>query len=381
MKRLLILWIGLGLLSALSACQGDSAGNVKGTVLRGQLEGADDMQINLDRVYIGRANQSLDATTSDKHGAFSFSYPDGLEPGIYKLRVGTKSIVLVLDETDNKLIEVKGALPDLSDPKKLEITGSPATQEYNEMLSKLIARTAKVDDISTFIDTAQSPLAAAYIAYQALGREGTYLPMQRKALDRLREAGGKLSNYVLAYDGYLTQLETAYQQKKAQEPIQVGMEAPDISMPNPQGKMMSLSDLRGKIVLLDFWASWCGPCRRENPNVVAVYKKYKDKGFTVFSVSLDGVDARTKARLKSQEQIDQMLAQAKQRWMDAIQQDGLEWPTHVSDLKKWDNAAARQYGVRSIPRAFLIDRDGKIASTSVRGAEQLEQEILKLLNK
>ncbi len=381
MKRLLILWIGLGLLSAMSACQGDSAGNVKGTVLRGQLEGADDMQINLDRVYIGRANQSLDATTSDGKGAFSFSYPDGLEPGIYKLRVGTKSIVLALDETDNTLVEIKGALPDLSDPKKLEITGSSATQEYNEMLSRLIARTAKVDDIAAFIDTAKSPLAAAYIAYQALGREGTYLPMQRKALDRLRGAGEGLADYVLAYDGYLSQLETAYQQKKAQEPIQVGMEAPDISMPNPQGKMMSLSDLRGKIVLLDFWASWCGPCRRENPNVVAVYKKYKDKGFTVFSVSLDGVDSRTKARLKSQEQIDQMIAQGKQRWMDAIQKDGLEWPYHVSDLKKWDNAAARQYGVRSIPRAFMIDRDGKIASTSVRGAEQLEQEILKLLNK
>ncbi len=381
MKQLFILLIGTGLLLGLNACQGDSAGTVEGTVLRGKIEGAENMQVNLDRVYIGRANQSLEATNTDGNGAFSFKFPDGLPKGIYKLRIGTKGITLILDDTQNKAIEINGKLADISNPGNLEIKGSAATQEYTEMLSRLIARTANVDDISAFIDSARSPLAAAYIAYQALGREGTYLPMQRKALDRLRKAGDDLSDYVLAYDGYLTQLETAYQQKKAQEPIQVGAEAPDITMPNPQGKMLSLSDLRGKIVLLDFWASWCGPCRRENPNVVAVYKKYKDKGFTVFSVSLDGVDSRTKQRLKSQEQIDQMIAQGKQRWMDAIQKDGLEWPYHVSDLKKWDNAAARQYGVRSIPRAFLIDKDGKIASTSVRGAEQLEQEILKLLNR
>lgn len=381
MKKVFFLFLGAVILGWMgSGCSSSDSSSVKGTVLEGQLTGAEGMQFNLDRVYIGRANQSLEATTADNAGQFKFVFPEGLAKGIYKLRAGTKSLVLILDDTKDKRIRIEGALSDLQKPARLKVSGSSSAVLYYDMLDRLMARTVQVDDIGTFIDTVSSPLVGAYIAYQALGNSGDYLSMQRKALDRLRK-DSDLFEYTNAYEGYLTQLEAAVKQKQAREAIQVGMEAPDITMPNPEGKMLSLSDLRGKVVLLDFWASWCGPCRRENPNVVAVYKKYKDKGFTVFSVSLDGVDSRTKARLKSQEQIDQMIAQGKQRWMDAIKKDGLEWPYHVSDLKKWDNAAARQYGVRSIPRAFLIDREGKIVSTSVRGAKQLEEELLKVINK
>ncbi len=150
-------------------------------------------------------------------------------------------------------------------------------------------------------------------------------------------------------------------------------------LPSPSGKVYALSDLKGKVVLLDFWASWCGPCRRENPNVVKIYKKYKDQGFTVFSVSLDGLDSRTKARFNSEELIQQQLEISKQRWIKAIEQDGLEWPYHVSDLKKWECAPARLYGVTSIPRTFLIDREGRIAAVNLRGAQQIEQALLMVL--
>lgn len=125
-----------------------------------------------------------------------------------------------------------------------------------------------------------------------------------------------------------------------------GAVAPDISQQDTEGKQRKLSDLKGQIVLLDFWASWCGPCRRENPNVVKLYNKYKDKGFTVFSVSLDN---------------------KKDRWLGAIEKDNLEWPDHVSDLKGWGNVAAKQYGVSSIPTTFLIDKEGKIIGKNLRG--------------
>jgi thiol-disulfide isomerase/thioredoxin len=138
-------------------------------------------------------------------------------------------------------------------------------------------------------------------------------------------------------------------------PPKVGEEVPEIKLKDFMGKEVSLSSLKGKVVLLDFWASWCGPCRKENPNVVRAYQKYKDKGFTVFSVSLD--DNRD-------------------RWIAAIQQDQLIWENHVSDLKGWNSSAAKLYGVKSIPSTFLLDKNGKIVATNLRGMEleiKLEQ--------
>lgn len=146
--------------------------------------------------------------------------------------------------------------------------------------------------------------------------------------------------------------------------INIGNKAPEMIYKTPDGKDLSLSSVnKNKIVLIDFWASWCGPCRKENPTVVAAYQKYKDKkfkggakGFTIYSVSLD---------------------RAKEQWVDAIKKDKLEWPNHVSDLMFWQSAAAAQYNVNSIPASFLLDSKGIIVAKNLRGPD-LEKELEKL---
>lgn len=145
-------------------------------------------------------------------------------------------------------------------------------------------------------------------------------------------------------------LSNLQKEKDAKAFLQPGNYAKEIALPGINGDTLRLSDLKGKVVLIDFWASWCGPCRRENPNVVAMYKKYNADGFEVFSVSLD-------------------KAGDAEKWKAAIVQDGLIWPNHVSDLKGWQCAAGIDYAVKSIPFTVLIDAEGKIIATNVRGAD------------
>jgi thiol-disulfide isomerase/thioredoxin len=145
--------------------------------------------------------------------------------------------------------------------------------------------------------------------------------------------------------------------------LEPGNQAPEIVLPSPDGKEIALSSLRGKMVLIDFWASWCPPCRAENPNLVKVYNEFKDKsftkgqGFTVYSVSLD---------------------RSRDAWLRGIKEDNLSWPYHVSDLKFWNSEAAALYQVDGIPMNFLLDGNGIIVARGLRG-ELLRQTLLSLL--
>ena len=149
-----------------------------------------------------------------------------------------------------------------------------------------------------------------------------------------------------------TNIESTYVNEQMAS-LNIGDKAPDLAYTNPEGKIMKLSDLKGKVVLIDFWASWCRPCRMENPNLVKAYSNYKDKkfkngkGFEIFSVSLDN---------------------NKQKWIDAIAKDKLSWNGHVSDLKGWKADGASIYNVTSIPAQFLIDGKGIIIAKNLRGA-------------
>ena len=166
----------------------------------------------------------------------------------------------------------------------------------------------------------------------------------------------ELGAFLVKREGQIKQQEAATKAKN--EMFKPGTLVKEIALPDTSGNVLKLSSLRGKIVLIDFWASWCGPCRKENPNVVKAYNKYNKDGFEVYSISLDKPGARA-------------------RWVAAIQKDGLIWSSHVSDLQGWASTAAKDYAVRSIPFTVLIDREGKVIGTNLRGP-RLEEELKRI---
>ena len=199
-------------------------------------------------------------------------------------------------------------------------------------------------DVEEFVKETKGS-AATYFA-------ATYV-VQKPPIDLLEAALSQLKKD--APDAwYTTKLETRINSIGA---LEIGGQAPEIALNSPDGKEIKLSSLQGKVVLIDFWASWCRPCRQENPNVVRMYQKYNDKGFEVYSVSLDNNG---------------------DRWKAAIVQDGLTW-THVSDLKGWKSSAAALYQVSGIPKTFLLDRKGRIIAKDLRGPA-LEAKLAEIFN-
>lgn len=348
--------------------------------LEGKIDNAQNLTVEFEHIIVGEDPVGLAKTTSDESGHFEFSFDKPLDAGIYRVKIGAQAGDLILNGDEEKVV-ISGDINDLSQ-NIFEVEGSQDTEELVSGFQKVVNREfTQLEQIAQFVENTENAYTGTHFAIRSLQTRPEFASVHESASKRLTSQypGTKdAENYAT----FVSQIKDAQAQSTNRNqggPIKVGMEAPEIEMEGPNGETHRLSDLRGSVVLLDFWAAWCRPCRIANPKVVQLYNKYKDQGFKVFNVSLDGLDSRTKARLPNQEAIDQQMAVQKQRWIDAIEQDGLDWPWHVSNLQKWECEVARTYGVRAIPRTYLIDRDGKIAAINPRAQADLESELQKLL--
>lgn len=294
---------------------------------------------NLGKVYLQKLQnkkfQKLDSATVT-NGNFSFSRELYL-PEIYSLSMDNKqgSLILFLDKS------------------KISVTLDPSDGYSNSVIKGSDLQDLYVSykkdqgvKINEFIKQHPNSLVSLYALY----RDFSYRLTPEEIKANLQLLNPSLQN--TEYGNILKELVSTM------ERVAVGKKAPDFALKDHEGNVVKLSDRLGKgYLLVDFWASWCGPCRKENPNVVKVYSEYKDKGFDVFGVSLDA---------------------SKEPWLKAIEKDHLTW-THVSDLQFWNNAAAKLYGIRSIPSNLLLDKDGVIIAKNLRG-EELEAKLAELLS-
>jgi peroxiredoxin len=365
----------LGFLFLIFSCSNESGSNAapqSNYEISGKIVNAGaSMPIYLDKLsYYG--NQTLDTAILANDGSFAMKGKKNLQRGIYSLRVTPeKSWILIAGNNDKITLNA-----DFNNPEALDVSGSEnkklntflakvsglrnSLQQYqneymmaqmsgdgNKMANAQNQYTTAVNDynntVKAMVDTSSSPLIALFAATMLnMDQYGAYL----------NEFSNKISAQLPDND-----LAKEFVAKvKGETALSMGNKAPEFSLKTAKGEKISLNDVKGKVVLLDFWASWCRPCRIENPNVVRLYNQYKDKGFTVFSVSLDN---------------------NLEKWVNAIQQDGLTWPYHGSNLLGWQCPVAQQYKVNSIPNTFLLDKNGNIIGKNLRGVE-LENKLKEL---
>jgi thiol-disulfide isomerase/thioredoxin len=311
-----------------------------------------------------------DTTTLNSDGSFDI-HGYVKEEAVYTLRYDNNRIIYLV--LDNKPTDIH-IEADTLDPsvKPYVIKGSPKTSSlyafmYNiqdriKGLRPLFAKADSSSNISDslklaarkeieakkksaydyivqFCDTTSSAPLSIFIAKTYLGSSITTLNMISSNLTQRFPQS-------IAVKNFATELEKLIADSETKQLYKEGQILPDIAAQGIDGNEKKLSSLRGQYVLVDFWASWCGPCRGENPNVVNMYNKYKNKGFNVFSISLD---------------------EDKDKWKQAIQQDKLAWPNHVSELKGWNSSFCNTFAIKSIPANYLIDKEGKVIAFNLRG--------------
>ena len=358
--------------------------NEGSTIISGKISNPKNIPLSIN--FIGPAGmQNMGAIDVDSSGNFNHELTID-DIGFYSLAYNAENSILlfiepgsstVITADGNQLFDSYSLTESTKDSKLIK----EYFEEYNRFAKEqqdlnlqMSALDYSADDARTELIAKSEAIRAEFNQYKRSFIDANEeMPMlaflldhlnPKTELDYIKKIGesAKKSLFGTHYNDMVQRVVQARIQSQNPPPtpsgqIAVGQMAPEIAFPNPNGEIIKLSSLRGKLVLLDFWASWCRPCRMENPNVVRMYNKYKDKGFDIYSFSLDQDPAR---------------------WKNAIQQDGLVWPNHASDLKGWNTATIPLYGFKGIPFTVLIDKDGKILETNLRGPA-LENKLKSLL--
>ena len=372
------LWIVAAIAFSAAACENNGSKNF---TVSGEVKNAPATVVYLEQIsFDNMPPQVLDSITLNA-GKFSLK-GKAAEESLLQLRfpqIENGPLFFVINDKSD--ITITG---DWGDIRKLSYKGSPASERLREFVDSLSATQQKLgnmqyelqnviqgDSLRNVQQTAMTNMVTAFKTYvKKVAMEdkspmvsmfatsintGTDATENEAMYNNLLKRFPKHTGIQTVVKQYRESVASAPQAPKQNTPA-IGTMAPDITMPDVNGNNFSLSSLKGKYVLVDFWASWCGPCRGENPNVVAAYNKYKNKNFTILGVSLD---------------------KTKDAWLEAIKKDGLTW-THISDLKFWDSEAVGLYGFNGIPYNVLLDPTGKIIADNLRGSD-LERKLEEVL--